>query len=719
LPPPLLRTILKRTKIKNQLTKWSLVVAKKKKAKINLFISDTKVTTLPVVNKDGLPSYKHYADTPHHKTRVFFEEPHSADDVTDIEYPNKVYLRAGKYSRGIKSCFMIFRDGRYLVGEDIARTFSRLFIKRMSESELTKSTLGNQHSAIKSFFSFLSLLKSPPTLYSQLSIVHFSSWLDSFDKAKTAHNNKSHLIQLLNRHSFTKELNLNSIKIKDKIKPKGSITQVDFDKIVGEHDYSDKELMQILAYTFYEIEQAKDRFENFKNVTKENLSNEYIALTDLNVKNPKIPLLLEQGVQGYQVLLKSIVLHLKNEVNGIRKNPSTSDNQFFMQRLKTVSSLIYKEHNYFNDFFDFLLSQSWSMSKDKVGKTNYFKHLSLSSDHHELAILVYTLITTGLNLETIMSWKFQINSKYWYENFDVELGINDKTITRDKSILLTGIKQKGKGIAKTISTPIKVNSPLYNYLKFLDKTRPNDRKYIFTLKDIHRKLNSFVKHYGVISDDGTNLKSLETKRLRKVFAGHKLMSLLKDVKNADELVAKLKDALNHNKFDTTLFSYILKSGVGNLLINSAIVALTSDLIEKAITFRGEIKEDFERSDNTHKVFLCDCSDPSNPSHNLPISDRCHKYDMCLGCERSEVYSEHLPAICYRIMQYEAKQNNDPEVFKITLEDRLLVARDTLERFKIKHINGVRLLEDAYIEANDAFTNNIPLLPPILQVGGIG
>ena len=71
------------------------------------------------------------------------------------------------------------------------------------------------------------------------------------------------------------------------------------------------------------------------------------------------------------------------------------------------------------------------------------------------------------------------------------------------------------------------------------------------------------------------------------------------------------------------------------------------------------------------------------------------------------------------MQYEAKQNNDPEVFKITLEDRLLIARDTVEHFKIKHINGVRLLEDAYIEANDAFTNNIPLLPPILQIGGIG
>ena len=78
----------------------------------------------------------------------------------------------------------------------------------------------------------------------------------------------------------------------------------------------------------------------------------------------------------------------------------------------------------------------------------------------------YALISTGKNLETVLSWKNQVNGKRWYENFDVELGINSESASRDQSVVLVGTKNRGQKKTKPISTPIKVNSPLFNYLKY-------------------------------------------------------------------------------------------------------------------------------------------------------------------------------------------------------------------------------------------------------------
>jgi len=206
---------------------------------------------------------------------------------------------------------------------------------------------------------------------------------------------------------------------------------------------------------------------------------------------------------------------------------------------------------------------------------------------------------------------------------------------------------------------------------------------------------------------------------RKVFAGHKLLSLLGDVESSEELVFKLKEALNHESFDTTLFSYIMKSGVGSAVIDSAIVALTSELIEQGVNFKGAIKESEARVAENKSVFLCDCTDPSNPTHNLQINKgHCRKYDMCLGCERSEVYAEHIPYICYTVLQYENFRENNADTFNALMADKHAVAIDTLERFRVEHSNGEELLEKGYLVANENFSNQTPMLPSILQIASI-
>lgn len=695
-------------------------MAKPKKAKIRLSVPDTKVTTLPVTDSNGLPSYKPYVDCRNHTFRCFFESPSSSDEVVDNKYPDKSYLRAGKkYSKSNRSGFLLVGDGAKLVGTDIAKTFAQLLIKKVTNFTYQASSVTNQHTTIKSFFDYISSLDSPPKRFNSLTIHHISKWLESLEKTSTAKSHKANIKLLLDLHPIGETLKLDAIKFIEKSKPAKDLSKIDFDKVVGQNDYSDKELIQILSYVFYEIEKTENHLKQLDTTTIEELGDDYIAIDSINVKNKKMHELFNSGEDGHLKLLKNLYIYIKNEKNGVRKVPSRSDYQYFMSRLQSLHSRKYKnEHNPFNDFSNFLCSLAWPLRGGESGRVNYFNYLSQKTDHHELAILLYTLITTGLNLETVMSWKWLIKGKPWYENYDVALGITENSPQRDKSVLLVGKKNKGQGAAKIIGTTIKVNSPIYKYLKLLDRTRKRNREYIFQIKEVSKYTAAFTKHYKIIDDDENELKTIETRRLRKVFAGHKIIELLKDVKSADELVAKLREALNHDKFDTTLFSYIMKSGVGNLVINSAIVALTSDLLEKAVTFQGKIKQNSERSESSHKVFLCDCTDPSNPSHDLPIANKCRKYDMCLGCERSEVYKEHLPAICYRIMQYENKQTSDSEVFKATLEDRLYIARNTIEQFRVKHTHGEKLVEEAYLIANKAMVDNTPLLPTILQIGSV-
>lgn len=696
-------------------------MAKSKKAKIKLSVPNTKVTTVPIVDSDGLPAYTRYVDSLNYTVRMFFEEPYSADEVQDEQHPDKQYCGAVKFrKKGATTTFLIVRDGSLLIGESIAKTFAQLIIKKLKSVDIKRNTINTASVAIKSLFIFLNSLTNPPKNFNEITIEHLSSWLNAleFKKAKSYKGNVKGLIDL---HPMSESLDLSKYKFPNNNKAKPDFSKIDLDNIAEGSDYSDKEVMQLLAYVFYEIEESQKLYHILETSTVENLDEDYIPVLNCSTKNPNITKLLETGVEGYHKLFRHINIFISNENNGIRSCKSATDHNYFMSKLERSTNSLYKnKHNFFIDFRIYLSSFCWSLSKANRNKSiMYPERLQLTSKHHEIAILLYSLITTGLNLETVMSWKRNINSKPWFENYDVELGIDDNTPQRDKSVVLVGEKRRGQRNKKQIATAISISSPLFKYLKFLDKTRPPEREYIFSIKSsLHVILRAFSNKYPIYDDNGNRLEGIETKRIRKVFAGQKLIGLLKDVKNANELTAKLKDALRHESFDTTLFSYILKSGAANLVLNSAIVALTSDLLESALNFKGEIKEDSERSEDSHKVYLCDCTDPSNPSHDIPISDRCRKYDMCLGCERSEVYTEHLPSICYRIMQYENKRSDEPEEFKALLEDRLYIARDTIEQFKIRHKNGEALIEKSYFEACEAMENNTHLLPEILQIGGI-
>ena len=221
----------------------------------------------------------------------------------------------------------------------------------------------------------------------------------------------------------------------------------------------------------------------------------------------------------------------------------------------------------------------------------------------------------------------------------------------------------------------------------------------------------FFSVYETIADNGEEVRSISTIKIRKSFAGANLARIVEEVGSGKELERRLRESLNHENFDTTIFSYLMKTGSGHLIYSSAVVALTNQMLEDAITFKGKIRSDNSGKESSTRipVYLCDCEDPTNPSHDVPIANRCEQYDLCLGCERSEVYAEHIPRICYRILQYD----KIPTPTDALLADRKAIALDCLSNFKRMYPDGETILEQGYQVANKAMLNSKPLLPPIL------
>ncbi len=310
-----------------------------------------------------------------------------------------------------------------------------------------------------------------------------------------------------------------------------------------------------------------------------------------------------------------------------------------------------------------------------------------------------------------MSLKRFYNRVHWTKNFDID--IDPETPNKKKVLRLIGIKKKmGVAPPKEISIRVPVDSHLFGILILYEEmfSLP-DSDLFFSGIHVGNAKRDFCSVYKMISDDGDTLTGIDTTKIRKSFAGAKLAKLVDEVESAEELARRLRESLNHESFDTTIFSYLMKSGSGHLVYSSAVIALTNKMLEDAIAFKGKIlnKKNKQYSSTKIPVYLCDCSDPNNPTHDIPIANQCKHYDLCLGCERSEVYAEHIPRICYRILQYEkASQLTD-----ILHADRKAIALDCLAKFETTYPDGAQILESGYLLASRAMLDNKPLLPPIL------
>jgi len=683
---------------------------------------ESNVVSIDLSSDDNLPLYTHFSDSRDGKFRLFFEQAKNDIELISQDYPNISISRA--VNKGSVVPFRIAENIFIESGNlspNLARSFARMFIKLLKEKTTSKSTLGNIHSSLSSFFQYLSDEKVQAEKLTDLTQKHFSEWMFKIG-AKKAEKYRLHLNTLLKFYPYFASLNLNEIRLSTSSESSKSINEAE---LLDERDYDDKVLIQILAYVFYEIDLFYDRLKTFEEISKDSLGDDFIAINDLSIKNKVLVDRLESDSTMPNVIRLNIIYYVKQSLKGNLEGESITPLAKFLAKLRLLCSRKhFKDLDLMNKLMQRMEDEIWITSKPtkhkttknarKLNFTNFYSGISM---HGFGSILLYVLITTGVNLGVALTWKRHINGKHWSENFDTELGIDLNTPASQKSVLLVGKKIKGANV-KHIFTSISVNSPIYKHLTRLDDALPHDNEYFFSGSMIYDFLSAFPKKYPILDTDNKRLKTLETSRFRKVFAGHKLLSVLNDVDDSDELIYKLQHALNHKKFDTTFFSYLLKSGVANTTMNAAIVSLTSDLLEKSLQFKGQIRTSSQRNPDAKKVFLCDCNDNTNPSHGLPIAERCTRYDMCLGCERSEVFAEHIPRICYRILQYEEARAKNSEEFKDILEDRYQIALSAIEKFSVNHTSGEEIVEAAYLNANEAFALGEQLLPPILQTGEV-
>lgn len=327
------------------------------------------------------------------------------------------------------------------------------------------------------------------------------------------------------------------------------------------------------------------------------------------------------------------------------------------------------------------------------------------------------MITTGLNREVILSWPSTVNG---VSILDQEGALFSDLDDGESQVMITGIKSRAA--KKEITTAISKKSPLYRMMKeYRDWIKGDHENNFFEfsktfavdwkfMDQFNGNRNLFPLMYPIRDEKGNFLQSLEATKFRKVFGKKALFDLVENVSNPIELAEKISDSFQHGQLDTTICNYLLKEDDARNVIDLAIVTITGSKLEE-LRFAGKIHIN---NNYKHKkeVFLCDCEDPFNPSHGVKIAQECFKYDLCLGCHRSQVSQKHLPYICARILQYEALKEN-PIQWSRLYEDQWLIAHDALKRYEIMDKkSGRQLVSEAWQLARKKKIT----LPPIIMQG---
>ncbi|SFD10063.1 hypothetical protein [Pseudoalteromonas denitrificans] len=673
-------------------------MAKKKSQRVTTSKAANTTNVSTVHSKTSLPPYQRILKA--EQFYLFFENRTPEDDQ---------HIKTNHCS--VKRSFKIVSDGKELVGEEFAKTFARLVIKQYPA---IKSKIVKISKMIERLFVFVSNSDDIKKI-EDISFYHIKKHLNEL-QIKSVSGEKSSLRILFDAHPHLKSLKIELINVgtgRERLETlTREVTVEDIDDFSEEHkDYSDKVLFQLLASSYYELELWQERYTHMMSLTQEALGGDYIERPKMACKTTYR--LLTSGEIGHQKLFENLLYYNKKVRLSEYIEKYTQDN--FRNHLnKAVLGQQYegKGTEYYYKFKAFLQQKMWSALNSK--SDNFNKFFKLESQHWQVVLVLYFMLNTGVNREVALSirMRYKKNNTPWSENYSDLLRNNSPN---ERQIEVVGRKNK-----TSIDIPIiiSISSPLFKYMQFYDEAigDPN-REFFFDISTdmLRNRLVDFCQYFAITDDNNEPLTSIETMRIRKSFIGSETVRLLEGVNTPDELIYLLKNAANHKDFDTTWFSYISHTGRGTTAINAAIVALQSKMIDSALNFKGKIKSDEERDTGKNlAVYLCDCTDNTDPTHDYPIAGRCHKYDMCLGCERSEVYAEHIRLICYRVMQYDQFAKNNSQ-FKTLVEDRRLIALDALECFRNQHMNGELIYDNGYQSATDAIRNGEQLLPDIIQL----
>ncbi|MBE1302036.1 MAG: hypothetical protein GJ680_19285 [Alteromonadaceae bacterium] len=677
------------------------------KSKLKRLKKTKSATDVVEIKRSGtintLANYSRYEDfsalDTSDRVRIWFEPNYE----TRSKYKGRnIRLLKGKHSR--KHMVTDKRNMPIAFQKEVARAF----VAWAQSKVVNVNSLNTSYDDTVAFMDYLSETHNVKSM----SDIDRSIWLNFLDKTNKSHARVRAVFvahPLVNIEIFAPKLRTQSNSPSKDIKP---------EDLFVDDTYSDKEQMQILGFTLYHIEWIQNRLADFNKVDRWKLADrgELIPVEEVSnwdaIKNGSVLYKIcasydKEPERALEILLQNIMSRTKESILFHKSTPITIKNSSFS---RTVLKKIKDAHKLFYDAFICYFNNLYLRPEGEQGSFENTILLKRGAVH-ESVLGLYVLFQTGVNKEVLDSCKKQYGEQNWKERYDINLGVDSNTVLKRKVLRITGIKNKGAAGKKPIDIRVPVDSQLYKILCLWESNFSKENSDLFSTGKLSPSgLRRFCEIYPIFTDNGSRLETISTKKIRKMFAGVELAKAIESAGSSEELVRRLREALNHESFDTTVFSYLMKTGVGHFVYSNAVIALTTKMLEEALQFQGQIKTKKERGLQSNiPVYLCDCENPFTPTHDVPIADRCRHYDLCLGCERSVVHAEHISRICYRVLQYD----NTPSPADEIIADRKSIALDCIERFRNEHPDGDVLVDHGFQLARDAMLNDRPLLPPIL------
>ncbi|WP_434638195.1 hypothetical protein MLC35_05320 [Sulfurimonas sp. NW7] len=350
-----------------------------------------------------------------------------------------------------------------------------------------------------------------------------------------------------------------------------------------------------------------------------------------------------------------------------------------------------------------------------IGKNTYENPSELLSLFYEILsikypfiqqlvpFMLYWILQTGSNTEALfnMEWREKIGDKYF------EIGeyspFGDTPVIRS---------YKNRGTKNWYWFPLNPNEKngLYDIFLFLKKYLKELWKYNsiyqiekssknsfwtyivsnqshgYVAKPVNRnifsyELSKFLQRNKIISKDGNVIKSIELARLRNTFI------TAADLAGAS--LEEIKEWIRHDSFDTRFTNYGNSPDQRSRNFN-AIYAIQESIIDSAKNFKGKIytkhnQKEYQLKKSLSSSFLSRCTDNKNPHYtgvqDVNDNEICIDWDNCLACSNSRVFKEHLPRICYRIMQYEKFQSvMTADEWENNYGSKYLIAKDVLKKW---------------------------------------
>lgn len=727
-----------------------------RKSKPPITIKTSSEVCTEITSNDGLPAFANYIDVPfgseHSQSlsRLFLSMP-TQQDIDDTVI---VRDRIGKDSITILGARMPYmNDGvrvspclyEYCLEKGLSKDFSvslvRLVINYFQGKHFVADTLGDKIRSLRGWVDFISSQTKTPLQFTMNDIGR-NIWLDYLEhvevccvKAIQVFNDVRSVFNAYEPTTLSGWLTQVSVAAR-KLKP-----NIEHTSELVDASYSDTVMYQILALCLEGFQRRIGYLKRYESLIEADMPSDWLypgrdnrkpsegnrhmgpikgAKYETESRNLLLKWLIDDEA-GYQILIDHFILHHKAGVIKRNKNNKLAGGILgsleSLRRYKELRPILHRFWKTTALWHGF----NYPMPSRTIWQY-YLKKKTANEINKVINQIAWCLanilmMQTGINKEVAMS----IPSKA-EDGRSILLREDSLFVSADSrgtEVEIYGFKERGgQKRRKIIPISIAKDSPLYEmlvdyerYVK-VDTTGPFFEANKEFVNNWNRAggMYEFTTVYPIIDDNGNQLSSIDTTMFRKVFASAQLLDRIQGVKNGNDLAEKLRTDLHHGTLDMTLTHYLLKTNVGRSVIDTAIATITSEKLAEALHFKGKII----LADNESvmkKVFLCDCEDPTNPSHDVPIADECKHYDLCLGCERSIITKFHLPYICARILQYEEERLADPYIWPATFEDLWSIAHDALDRYvTADRQNGQRFVDDAWISAKEGSIS----LPPIIN-----